>query len=152
MLFSIKWYYHADAKTLHREHTAHSTDRNTHLSAICSSVSNMSKDRSVSSSVFDRRVSSGVGPAKLMADVMPYVVWPPLHTTFITHITAESLTYTVHHCHWILSESDCSALTTHSRHVNSRHSRLLLKRHPWTTSVQSRILMITRWYGHMQLI
>jgi len=48
----------------------------------------MSKDRSVSSSVFDNRMSMGVGPARLMADVMPYVVWllplsiapPPLHT------------------------------------------------------------------------
>ena len=47
------------------------------LRAICSSVSNMSKARNVSSNVFDSRTSRGVGPARLMADVMPYV-WRPL--------------------------------------------------------------------------
>ena len=61
----------------------------TDLRAICSSDSNMSKDRNVSSSVFDSRMSNGVGPARLMADVMPHVGWllppssapPPLHIT-----------------------------------------------------------------------
>jgi len=64
------------------------TAHNSHLRAIWSSVSNMSKERNVSSSVFDNRMSRGVGPARLMADVMPHVVWPlplstappPLHT------------------------------------------------------------------------